>query len=107
MLRSQRLSTRIVPSHSSSSFESSGEEETHTTSQSASEGRTKEEERAALSCTRHSAGGVRTARTRPSLFDWLACVVRRLETRTTVTRNNPAQHVIEIALYKLYLTVVQ
>ncbi|KAI1698710.1 hypothetical protein DdX_17747 [Ditylenchus destructor] len=39
------MQTRVVPSHRSSSFESSGKEGAHTTSQSMSEGRTKEEER--------------------------------------------------------------
>ncbi|KAI1715031.1 hypothetical protein DdX_08309 [Ditylenchus destructor] len=38
-----RDSRRVVPSHRSSSFESSGKEGAHTTSQSMSEGRTKEQ----------------------------------------------------------------
>ncbi|KAI1696590.1 hypothetical protein DdX_18968 [Ditylenchus destructor] len=69
------VSTRVV--HRSSSFESSGKEGAHTTSQSASEGRTKEEERDAYDPARaptqlaDTHASLPSSFVRPSLADWL------------------------------------
>ncbi|KAI1710151.1 IBR domain, a half RING-finger domain-containing protein [Ditylenchus destructor] len=68
---------RVVPSHRSSSFESSGKEGAHTTSQSMSEGRTKEEERDAYDPARaptqlaDTHASLSSSFVRPSLIDWL------------------------------------
>ncbi|KAI1690937.1 hypothetical protein DdX_22215 [Ditylenchus destructor] len=66
---------RVVPSHRSSSFESSGKEGAHTTSQSMSEGRTKEEERDAYDPAR---APTQLADTHASLSLLLSCVPRSL-----------------------------
>ncbi|KAI1711557.1 zinc-finger double domain-containing protein [Ditylenchus destructor] len=72
-----RTHTRVVPSHCSSSFESSGKEGAHTTSQSASEGRRKEEERDAYDPARaptqlaDTHASLSSSFVRPSLIDWL------------------------------------
>ncbi|KAI1712211.1 hypothetical protein DdX_09756 [Ditylenchus destructor] len=69
--------TRVVPSHRSSSFESSGKEGAHTTSQSMSEGRTKEEETDAYDPARaptqlaDTHASLPSSFVHPSLADWL------------------------------------
>ncbi|KAI1694447.1 hypothetical protein DdX_20114 [Ditylenchus destructor] len=77
MQQVKHITSRVVPSHRSSSFESSGKEGAHTTSQSASEGRTKEEERDAYDPVRaptqlaDTHASLSSSFVRPSLADWL------------------------------------